>query len=117
MLIYALALFALAAIVGVYMLMRVFKGVMPPWPAAILHGMIAATGLVLLLYAAFFAGSIAPLSITVAAAILVIAACGGFLLLSYQIRGQTPPKVLAGVHALLAVSGFLTLGCAVLGLI
>lgn len=117
MLIYALALFALAALVGAYMLMRVLKGVMPPLQAAFFHGLFAAAGLVLLLYAAFFAGSTAPLAVTVAAAILVIAACGGFLLLSYQLRGQTPPKMLAGVHALLAVSGFLTLGGAVLGLI
>jgi hypothetical protein len=117
MLVYALALFALAALVGVYMLMRVFKGAMPPLQAAFFHGLFAATGLVLLLYDAFFAGPMAPLAVTVAAVILVLAACGGFLLLSYQLRGQAPPKTLAVVHALLAVCGFLTLGGAVLGLI
>lgn len=117
MLIYPLALFALAALVGIYMLVRVFKGAMPPWSAAVIHGLFAATGLVLLLYAAFLSGPLAPLSVIVAAAILVIAAAGGFLLLSYQLRGQAPPKVLAAVHALLAVSGFLTLGGAVLGIV
>jgi hypothetical protein len=117
MLIYALALFAIAALFGVYMILRVFKGVMPPRPAAIFHGLFAATGLLVLLYAAFLAGTPQPQTVIIAAILLVIAALGGFVLVSYHLRKQVPPKALAGVHALLAVAGFLTLAGATFGMI
>ena len=117
MLIYAVALFAIAALVGVYMVLRVFKGAMPPWPAAIIHGLFAATGLGLLLYAAFLAGTPQPQTVTIAAVLLLIAALGGFVLVSYHLRKQVPPKALASVHALLAVAGFLTLAGVTFGVI
>jgi hypothetical protein len=117
MLIYIVALFAIAALLGVYMVLRVFKGVMPPWPAAVFHGLFAATGLVLLLYVAFLAATPPPQTIVIAAVLLVIAALGGFVLVSYHLRKQVPPKALAGVHALLAVVGFLTLAGATFGVI
>lgn len=117
MLIYLVAVFAIAALLGVYMALRVFKNVMPPWPAAVFHGLFAATGLVLLLYAAFFTAVPAPQTVVIAAVLLVIAALGGFVLVSYHLRKQVPPKALAGVHALLAVAGFLTLAGAAFGAI
>jgi hypothetical protein len=117
MLIYALGLFAIAALAGVYMAVRVFKGAMPPWPAAILHGLFAATGLALLLYLTFLAGTPQPQIVTIAAAILVLAALGGFVVLSYHLRKQVPPKALVAMHALLAVAGFLTLAAATYALI
>lgn len=117
MLIYAVASFAIAAMFGVYMVLRVFKGVTPPWPAAILHGLFAATGLVLLLYVLFLAGTPQPQTVVIAAVLLIMAALGGFVLLSYQLRKQLLPKALAGVHALLAVAGFLTLAGATFGVI
>ncbi len=117
MLVAALALFTVAALLGVYMAIRVFKGALPPWPAAIFHGLFAATGLLLLLYAAFLAGAPQPPIITIAAALLVIAALGGFVLVSYHLRKQVPPRALAGVHALVAVAGFLSLAGRVLGVL
>lgn len=117
MLIYAVALFAIAALFGVYMVLRVFRGAMPPWPAAILHGLFAATGLVLLLYVLFLSGTPQPQTVVIAAVLLIMAALGGFVLLSYQLRKQLLPKALAGVHALLAVAGFLTLAGATFGVI
>ena len=115
MLIYSIALFALAAVLGLYMIARVLKGALPPWPAAIVHGIFAATGLLLLLYAAFLAGTPAPTTVLIAAGLLVLAALGGFLLLSFHIRGQTLPKSVAVIHALAAVAGFLTLCFGVFG--
>lgn len=115
MLVIALALFAVAALFGVYMLVRVFKGALPPWPAAILHGLFAATGLVLLLYVTFFAYTPAPVIVMAAAVLLLTAALGGFALVSFHLRKQTPPSGLAVIHALLAVSGFLCLAVAVFG--
>lgn len=114
MLVIALALFAVAALFGVYMLVRVVKGVLPPWPAAILHGLFAATGLVLLLYVTFVANAPAPMIVMAAAVLLLIAALGGFALVSFHLRKQVPPRALAGIHALVAVSGFLCLAVAVL---
>ncbi|MBX3429634.1 MAG: hypothetical protein KF779_08640 [Hyphomonadaceae bacterium] len=114
MLVISLALFAVAALFGVYMIVRVFKGALPAWPAAILHGLFAATGLVLLLYTAFISGAPAPMLVTVAAGLLLIAALGGFALVSFHLRKQAPPRVLAGIHAIVAVSGFLCLAAAAL---
>lgn len=108
MLVISLALFAVAALFGVYMIVRVFKGALPPWPAAILHGLFAATGLLLLLYAAFASGA---MLVTVAAGLLLIAALGGFALI-FHLRKQAPPRALAGIHAFVAVSGFLCLAAA-----
>lgn len=116
MLVYSIALLALAAVFGLYMIFRVFGGTLPPWGAAILHGLFAATGLLLLLYVAFLAGAPQPQAVTIAAILLVVAALGGFVLVSYHLRKQVPPKMLAGVHALVAVVGFCTLGGSMLGL-
>jgi hypothetical protein len=114
MLVIALALLAVAALFGVYMALRVFKGALPPWTAAVLHGLFAATGLVLLLYVAFIANAPAAMPLLVAAVLLVVAALGGFVLLSFHMRKQPLPKALAGVHALAAVGGFLCLAVAAL---
>ena len=60
----------------------------------------------LLLYVTFLAETPQPQTIVIAAVLLIIAALGGFVLLSYHLRKQALPKALAGVHALLAVAGF-----------
>ena len=112
MLVYSIALLALAAVFGIYMILRVFGGALPPWGAAIAHGLFAATGLVILLYAAFLAGTPQPQTVTIAAILLVVAALGGFFLLSYHLRKQVPPKAIAAIHALVAVAGFGTLAFA-----
>jgi hypothetical protein len=117
MLIYPLTFLAIAALLGIYMVLRVFKGVMPPWPAAIFHGLFAATGLLILLYAAFLSATTQAQTVVIAAVLLVVAALGGLVLVSYHLRKQVPPKALAGVHALLAVAGFLVLAGATFGMI
>lgn len=114
MLVYAIAAFAVAALFGLYLASHVLRGVLPPWPPALFHGAFAATGLLILLYAAFVAGP-APQAVLIAAGLLVLAALGGFVLVSFHARAQVPPKGLAVVHALAAVAGFLTLCVAVLG--
>ena len=116
MLVYSIALFAVAALFGLYLIARVFGGQLPPWLPVILHGLFAASGLLILLYAAFVTGP-APTAVVVAAVLLLIAALGGFTLLSFQLRRQVPPKPMAAIHALGAVAGFLTLCGSVFGLI
>jgi hypothetical protein len=117
MLLYSIVLFALAAVVGLYMATRVFKGVLPPAGAAIFHGLFAASGLVLLLYAAFFTATPAPQFVTWAAILLVIAALGGFVTASFHMRGKVPPKALAAIHALVAVAGVGALAAEVFNLV
>lgn len=108
MLVYAVILFAVAALFGLYLISRIFVGQLPAWTPVLLHGLFAASGLLILLYAAFLAGP-APGAVTVAAILLLVAALGGFALFSFQLRRQVPPKPLAVIHALAAVAGFLTL--------
>src|SRR5437868_289724 len=93
MLVYSVILFALAALFGLYLISRVFGGQLPAWAPVLLHGLFAAAGLLILLYAAFLAGP-APGAVTVAA-VLLIAALGGFLMFSFQLRQKVPPKPIA----------------------
>jgi hypothetical protein len=116
MLMAILALFALAAVLGLYMIVRVFKGALPPWPAAALHGLFAATGLLLLLYVVFISRAFSGRPLTIGAALLVIAALGGFAVVSFHLRKRVPPRALAAIHALVAVAGFLCVAAAAFGL-
>jgi hypothetical protein len=108
MLLYAVILFAVAALFGLYLISKVFGGHLPPWLPVILHGLFAASGLLILLYAAFVVGG-APTPVMIAAVLLLVAALGGFAMFSFQLRKQVPPKPLAAIHALAAVIGFLSL--------
>jgi high-affinity Fe2+/Pb2+ permease len=107
MIVASIVLFLLAALFGLYMAARIFGGNLPPWFAVIVHGILAASGLVILLYA-LFAGA-QTLAIAVGAALLVIAALGGFFMFSYQLRRTAPPKAVVVVHASAAVLGVLCL--------
>jgi hypothetical protein len=100
----ALVLFVVAALFGIYMATRIFRNALPPVAAVAGHGLFAATGLLILLYAALSPPAPAPVVI-VAAILLVIAALGGFVMVSYQARKALPPKALVIVHASAAVIG------------
>jgi hypothetical protein len=112
MLMYAIGLFAIAAIGGVTMAVLHFRGRTPPPGAlATVHGIIAASGLVVLLLAVMNAGMGGGAAI--ALGIFVIAALGGFGLLSYHLRKRALPNGLVIGHGLLAVVAFLILLAAV----
>jgi hypothetical protein len=104
----SILLFALAAVAGLTMAVMHFRKVSPPRPAlAVLHGLFAASGLVVLLLAVIKVGMHgAP---AIALGLLVVAALGGFGLLSFHLRGRALPSGLVVGHALLAVAGFATL--------
>jgi hypothetical protein len=104
----AILLFALAALAGVTMAAMVFRGTPAPRPAlAVLHGTCAAAGLLVLLWAVMRAGAGGPTA--VALGLFVIAALGGFTLLSFHLRGRALPRGLVAGHGLLAVVAFCTL--------
>lgn len=108
-----LGLFALAALIGLYMASRVFSGNMAPWPAGIVHALAAASGLVLLLIAAIN-GGLAQMAM-IALVILAIAALGGFFLGSFHLRKVVAPKPVVVIHALAAVVGFVLLAATAFG--
>jgi hypothetical protein len=101
----ALVLFAVAALIGLFLAVRHFRGQPLPLPVAFLHGVAAASGLVLVA-AAFLEGAQA---LRLALILLVVAALGGFFLLSFHLRGKPLPSPVVVLHALLAVSGVVAL--------
>ncbi|MGH8213748.1 MAG: hypothetical protein ACREPP_11030 [Rhodanobacteraceae bacterium] len=103
-------LFAITAVLGLSMVaIREAAKHNPPAWLTLSHGLPAAAGLTLLLYAAFAFGL--PTLAIVALVLFLIAAGGGATLnLVYQQRGQLLPRGLMYLHLLLAVSGFVLLG-------
>jgi hypothetical protein len=108
----AIVLFAVAAVIGLSMAVAHFRGQSPPKLAmALLHGLFAACGLVVLLLGVMQLGTGGKSAI--ALGLFLIAALGGFTLLSFHLRGRALPNGLVIGHAVLAVAGFLTLLAAV----
>lgn len=102
----AVALFLLTALGGLVMAAMRFRGKgNPPHWLAMAHGLLAGSGLTLLVYAALVAG--VPAMAQLAAALFVLAAAGGvYLNLAYHHRGRPLPKGIVVVHAMLAVVAF-----------
>jgi hypothetical protein len=107
MIVTSIALFLVAALFGIYMAARIFGGQLPPWGAVIVHGALAASGLLVLLYAILNGAQ--AMSLVVGAVLLVIAALGGFFMFSFQLRKLAPPKPVVVIHAVAAVIGVVCL--------
>jgi hypothetical protein len=116
MVVYALIVFAIGALGGLALAgMYVLQGRLAPWPLSLVHAALGAIGLLLLIYAALTTGISG--AVLTALVILVIAALGGFYLASIHLRGELAKKPVVFIHAGAAVIGFLTLLCAVLGVL
>ena len=102
----AVVLLAIAALGGVVMaLVRLSKSMNPPNWLAMLHGLLAAAGLTLLLYAAFAIGI--PTLADIGLALLLVAALVGLILnLRYHWERSLIPVGLMIGHAFIAVVGF-----------
>jgi hypothetical protein len=104
----ALGLFAVAAVGGIVLAVIRFKGKpYPPMALALVHGAVAAAGLVTLI--ALVAQAKGTSSARTALVLFVVAALGGFGLFFHHIRKVALPVWLVVVHALVAVSAFLIL--------
>jgi hypothetical protein len=105
----ACGLIVLTALGGVVMAAIRFSGKRnPPVWLAMLHGLLAGSGVTVLAYAVF-AGDV-PAAAGWALGLFLVAALGGItLFLAYEWKRVLLPAWLVGVHALAAVLGFLLL--------
>ena len=103
----ALVLFAVAAAGGLLLAFLRLTNKALPMPLALVHGALAATGLLLLAVAAF--GVKGTGQTRLALGLFVLAALGGFTLFSFHLRSRQLPVPIVVVHGLVAVAAFLIL--------
>jgi hypothetical protein len=103
----AVAIFALAALLGITLAAKHLKKKNAPIPLALVHGLAAAVGLVLLIIVVVHMSSAGPAG--VALGIFVIAALGGFVLFAMHLMRKMLPPALIVLHGLLAVVAFVVL--------
>lgn len=106
MITYAVIVFAIAALGGLFLATHVLRGRFAPWAISLLHAGLGALGLVLLIVA--LAQGAASQAVLIGFVILLVAALGGFFLASFHLRKSLPPKAVVVIHAGVAVVGFLT---------
>lgn len=105
MLLAIIVLFALAALLGIYLLSFVMQNKNTPKGVAFTHGPLAALALIILIiYACLY--SPAP---WISIILFVLAALGGFMLISRDILGYGVPKWMALGHGLTAILAFILL--------
>ena len=114
MLSYAIVLFTITALGGVILATRVLSGKLASWPISVIHALLGASGLVILGLVAL--EGTASAQVTAALGLLVIAALGGFFLVSFHVRKIVAAKSIVVIHAGVAVAGFLTLVSAFLSM-
>jgi hypothetical protein len=101
----AIALFAVAALIGIYLISFVLQKKETPKAIAVVHGLLAATALILVIVHTVQTGA----DLVQVIALFVITALGGIVLFARDIMGKSLPKALAVVHGLLAVTSFVFL--------
>lgn len=101
----AIIIFAIAAVVGLYLLSQVLQNKKPPIAMALSHGVLAATALILVIIHTLSTGA-DMIQIIV---IFVLAALGGVVLFIRHLTGKSLPRGLAIIHGLLALTGFVFL--------
>jgi hypothetical protein len=107
----ALVLFAIAALGGLTLAGLRFANKSLPVPLALLHGLLAAAGLVALSLAVFGGGA-ALGGARIALGIFVVAALGGFFLFALHLKKRTLPIPVVLLHGVLAVTAFAILAFA-----
>ena len=107
MLMYALVVFGVAALGGLFLASFVLRDKFAPWAVSVLHMMLGAIGLVILILGVVNGEGASRA--TAALGILVIAALGGFYLASLHLKQKIPGRGIVLAHAGFAVVGFLTL--------
>jgi peptidoglycan/LPS O-acetylase OafA/YrhL len=101
----AIGFFALAALLGMYLLSFVLRGKETPKAIVFTHGPLAAIGIVLLIVYILKGGPDPWESLT----LFILAALGGIYMVFRDLTGRPIPRLLAVAHGLLAVTGFVLL--------
>ncbi len=112
MLLTTIILFALAAVLGLILITKVFKDEETPKAVVYSHGGAAALALVLLIITYMNQGDSLMLTSLL---VFIVAALGGFVMFGRDVSHKPIPKWLAVVHALAAVTGFVLLLVAAFG--
>ncbi|MGV3538668.1 MAG: hypothetical protein ACO1OQ_02595 [Rufibacter sp.] len=99
-------LFALAAVAGLLILVAWLTKKNASRTVVYLHGLLAAAALVLLAVYSYNHPQNYP---TYSLVLFVLAALGGFYMFARDLRGKYSSMAVAGMHALLAVAGFVFL--------
>ncbi len=100
-----IGLFALGALIGMYLLSLVLQKKETPKAIALVHGLFVATALVLLIIYYVDHGP----GLLESVILFVVAALGGIVLFMRDLTGKPLPKWLAVGHGLIAVVGFVFL--------
>lgn len=101
-----IVLFAVAAVFGLTLILPILQGKTPSRAFVFIHGGVAAVALVLLIVRYMNEAGAVPVS---SLALFVIAALGGFVLVTQDLQKKPVPKALAVVHAGAALVAFLIL--------
>jgi len=102
----AIALFALSAILGMTILIKWLTKKNASKAVIYSHGLVAATALVLIVVYAIQNPENFPLTSIV---LFVLSALGGFYMFIRDLQMKASPLAIAFIHALLAVTGLVTL--------
>lgn len=103
----AMAALALAAVLGAYLAVQFLQGAEPALSTGLIHGGVAAVGLVLLLVVVLTGPSNGYY--LAAGVLFVIVALGGAFLFFYHLRGRDLPGLVILIHGAGAVVAFLLL--------
>jgi hypothetical protein len=103
----SIVLFALAALGGLTMAGMKVSAKAIPLPLAIAHGLLAVSGLVLLIWYILTVGGSGLLNAAVG--IFVLAALGGLTLFSFHLRRRNLPNPLILAHGAIAATAFIVL--------
>jgi hypothetical protein len=107
----AVVVLGLAALGGLTLaVIRLGGAALPPTPIALIHGVVAATGLALLI-SVVIGQEVDPL-VKVSLGVLVVAALGGAtIFLGFHMRNRALPIPLVIGHGLIAITGYVLLLC------
>lgn len=103
----AIFLFIIAAIFGLTILASILRDKPTPKLSVLAHGTFAIIALLILIAAV--ASNHGSTLLLVSVGLFILAALGGFTLLSFDIRSKPIPKVVAIIHPLVAVSALVLL--------
>ena len=107
-----IVLFAITAAGGLILVIVKLSGKGLPWPLVIGHGIFAASGLIALIINVF--QNTQNFLMNLALTLFLIAATGGFTVLSFHLRKKKQPNSLILIHGAAAVISFVLLIIAVL---